>query len=231
MASPSSASLPVSALAPKPGGLSFVEAAALPQSSAIALQGTQWAGQGTRMCVNGAGGGSGAFVIQLAKAAGAHVTGVDNAGKQAWMRELGADEVVDYEADDWTRCGPFDLVLDLVAQRSVWAYRRALAPGGRYRCVGGTVRTLLRVLTAGIQGVDSGRLGMLLAVLEQRVGLSVTGMDVWVTVAGGVRATEPAVDLGIALAVASAYADIAVPADVVVCGEIGLAGEPARSAG
>ncbi len=75
------------------------------------------------------------------------------------------------------------------------------------------------------QGVDSGRLGMLLAVLEQRVGLSVTGMDVWVTVAGGVRATEPAVDLGIALAVASAGADIAVPADVVVCGEVGLAGE------
>ena len=75
------------------------------------------------------------------------------------------------------------------------------------------------------QGVDSGRLGMLLAVLQQRVGLSVSGLDVWVTVAGGVKATEPAVDLGIALAVASACADIAVAADVVVCGEIGLAGE------
>ena len=158
---------PVSALAPKPGGLSFVQASALPQSSAIALQGTQWAGQGTRMCVNGAGGGSGAFVIQLAKAAGAHVTGVDNAAKQAWMRELGADEVVDYEVDDWTRRGPFDLVLDLVAHRSVWAYRRALAPGGRYRCVGGTVRTLLRVLTAGsLLGAVSGRSLGVLAVRE-----------------------------------------------------------------
>ncbi len=154
---------PAGALAPKPGGLSFVEASALPQSSAIALQGTQWAGEGTRVCVNGAGGGSGAFAIQLAKAAGAHVTGVDNAGKQVWMRELGAHEVVDYEADDWTRCGPFDLVLDLVARRSIWAYRRALAPGGRYRCVGGTARTLLRVLTAGsLLGAASGRsLGML----------------------------------------------------------------------
>jgi DNA repair protein RadA/Sms len=75
------------------------------------------------------------------------------------------------------------------------------------------------------QGVDSGRLGMLLAVLEQRAGLSVAGTDVWVTVAGGVKAAEPAVDLGISLAVVSAMTDIAVPADVVVCGEIGLAGE------
>jgi DNA repair protein RadA/Sms len=75
------------------------------------------------------------------------------------------------------------------------------------------------------QGIDGGRLGMLLAVLEQRAGVSVAGMDVWVTVAGGVKAAEPAVDLGIALAVASAVAEVPVPADVVVCGEIGLAGE------
>ena len=153
----------VSGLAPKPAGLSFVDASALPQSSAIALQGTQWAGEGTRMCINGAGGGTGAFAVQLAKAAGVNVTGVDNAGKQAWMLELGADEVVDYESEDWTRRGPFDLVLDLVARRSIWAYRRAVAPGGRYRCVGGPARTLLRVLTAGsLLGAMSGRsLGML----------------------------------------------------------------------
>jgi len=75
------------------------------------------------------------------------------------------------------------------------------------------------------QGIDHGRLGMLLAVLEQRAGVSVAGKDVWVTVAGGVKAAEPAVDLGIALAVVSAVADVAVPPDVVVCGEIGLAGE------
>lgn len=75
------------------------------------------------------------------------------------------------------------------------------------------------------QGIDSGRLGMLLAVLEQRAGVSVAGKDVWVTVAGGVKAVEPAIDLGIALAVASAVTEVAVPADVVVCGEVGLAGE------
>ena len=66
------------------------------------------------------------------------------------MRSVGADEVVDYRAEDFTRITPhFDLVLDLVAHRSVFAYRRALAPGGVYRCVGGSVRSLLRVVTAG----------------------------------------------------------------------------------
>ena len=158
---------PAGALAPKPPALSFVEASAIPQSSVIALQGTRGVGAGTRLCVNGAGGGSGAFALQLARAVGAHVTGVDNAGKQDWMRELGADEVVDYRVEDWTRHGPFDVVLDLVAMRSVWAYRRALAPGGRYRCVGGTARTLLRVLTVGsLLGAVSGRSIGVLAVRE-----------------------------------------------------------------
>lgn len=75
------------------------------------------------------------------------------------------------------------------------------------------------------QGFDSGRLGMLLAVLAQRAGCSVAALDVWVTVTGGVRANEPAVDLAVALAVTSALADRAVPGGVAVCGEVGLAGE------
>jgi NADPH:quinone reductase-like Zn-dependent oxidoreductase len=113
--------------------------------------------------INGAGGGSGTFAIQLAKHLGAHVTGVDNAGKLDFMRMLGADEVIDYRADDFTRHGPYDLVLDLVAHRSVFAYRRALARGGRYLCVGGSVRSLLRVLTVGrVAGLVTGRsLGVL----------------------------------------------------------------------
>ena len=93
-----------------------------------------------RVLVNGAGGGTGSFAIQLAKRLGAHVTGVDNAGKLDFMRSLGADEVIDYRSEDFTRSDePYDLILDLVAHRSVFAYRRALAPGGRYRCVGGPV--------------------------------------------------------------------------------------------
>ena len=77
------------------------------------------------------------------------MTGADNARKLDFMRSLGADTVLDYRRQDFTREQPYDVVLDLVAHRSVFAYRRALAPGGHYQCVGGSVRTLLRVLTIG----------------------------------------------------------------------------------
>ena len=140
---------PESTLTHKPEELTFVEASTIPQAGAIALRGTATVGPGQRVLINGAGGGSGSFAIQLAKRAGAHVTGVDNAGKLDFMRSLGADEVIDYRSDDFTRSGPYDLILDLVAHRSVFAYRRALARGGVYRCVGGSVRSLLRVLTVG----------------------------------------------------------------------------------
>jgi NADPH:quinone reductase-like Zn-dependent oxidoreductase len=152
-----------SALAPKPPGLTFAQAATLPQAGAIALQGTDGAGPGHRVLINGAGGGSGSFAVQLARRLGAHVTGVDNAHKLDFMRSLGADEVLDYRRDDFTRQAPYDLVLDLVAHRSVFAYRRALARGGRYRCVGGPVRALLRVVTIGwLAGRLTGRrLGVL----------------------------------------------------------------------
>ena len=157
--------VPESVLALKPGGLTFAEASTIPQAGAIALQGTARAGVGRRVLVNGAGGGSGSFAIQLAKRAGSHVTAVDNAAKLDFMRRLGADEVIDYRRDDFTRHRePYDLVLDLVAHRSVFAYRRALAPGGRYLCVGGSVRALLRVLTIGATAglVTGRRLGVLL---------------------------------------------------------------------
>ncbi|WP_369374739.1 NAD(P)-dependent alcohol dehydrogenase [Promicromonospora sp. Populi] len=147
-----------SALAHKPAALTFAEASTLPQAGPIALQGTAAARPGSRVLVNGAGGGSGTFAVQLAKLAGAHVTGVDNAGKLDYVRSLGADHVIDYRSEDFTRIGPYDLVLDLVAHRSVLAYRRALAPGGRYLCVGGPVRTLLAILTAGtVIGLLTGR--------------------------------------------------------------------------
>lgn len=151
------------ALTHKPEELTFAEASTLPQAGAIALQGTAGIGPGQRMLINGAGGGSGSFAIQLAKHAGAHVIGVDNAEKLDFMRSLGADEVIDYRSQDFTRVDPSDLVLDFVADRSVFAYRRALTRGGRYRFVGGSVPTLLRVLTIGaILGRLTGcRLGLL----------------------------------------------------------------------
>ncbi len=140
---------PESTLALKPRTLTFAEASTLPQAGAIAMQGTATAAPGRRVLINGAGGGSGAFAVQLAKQAGAHVTGVDNAGKLEFMRSLGADDVIDYRSQDFTRGEPYDLVLDLVSYRSVFAYRRTLARGGRYLSVGGTTRSLLRITTGG----------------------------------------------------------------------------------
>ena len=159
---------PESALAHKPAQLTFAEASTIPQAGAIALQGTALAATGRRVLVNGAGGGSGTFAVQLAKRLGAHVTGVDNADKLDFMRSVGADDVIDYRRDDFTRgAQPYDLILDLVAYRSVFAYRRALAPGGTYRCVGGSVRALLRLLTVGwLTGRLTGRSIGILVVKE-----------------------------------------------------------------
>lgn len=159
---------PESALAHKPARLTFAEASTVPQAGAIALQGTDRAVAGSRVLINGAGGGSGSFAIQLAKRRGAQVTGVDNAAKLDFMRSVGADGVIDYSRDDFTRPDhPYDLILDLVASRSVFAYRRALAPGGTYRCVGGSVPSLLRVATGGrVLGRLTGRGIGFLAVKE-----------------------------------------------------------------
>ncbi|MFH8249473.1 NAD(P)-dependent alcohol dehydrogenase [Microbacterium sp. B2969] len=154
---------PASALALKPSALTFAEASTIPQSGAIALQAVARGKAGERMLLNGAGGGAGAFAVQLATRAGLHVTGVDNAAKLDFLRALGADEVIDYRAQDFTRTGPYDLVVDLVASRSVFAYRRSLAPGGRFLMVGGTLRALLRLLTLGtlVGAVSRTRLGVM----------------------------------------------------------------------
>jgi NADPH:quinone reductase-like Zn-dependent oxidoreductase len=157
-------SAPESVLAVKPESLSFAEVSALPQASAIATHAVALAEPGTRMLLNGAGGGSGSLAIQLAVAKGVHVTAVDNARKLDFLRSLGAQEVIDYRRDDFTRHGPYDLIVDLVARRSVFAYGRALAAGGRCVMVGGTMRTLLRMVTAGaLLGALTGkRLGLLI---------------------------------------------------------------------
>jgi len=145
--------VPQAALAPVPDGLTYEQAAALPQAGAIALQGIRDTGRvrpGQKVLINGGGGGSGMYAVQLAKLAGAEVTGVDNTEKLEFMRALGADHVIDYAREDFTRNGRgYDLILDLAAYRPASAYRRALMPGGRYLYVGGSVATLLQVLMIG----------------------------------------------------------------------------------
>jgi NADPH:quinone reductase-like Zn-dependent oxidoreductase len=140
-------------MALKPATLTFEEAAAIPQAGVIALRGIRDKGRvraGQRVLVNGAGGSAGSFAIQLARLCGAEVTGVDDTGKLDFMRTLGADHVVDYTREDFTRAGKqYDLILDLIAHRSAFAYRRALRPGGTCFFVGGSGAVLLQILLLG----------------------------------------------------------------------------------
>lgn len=184
------ACLPVADCAAVPAELGDEAAACLPQSGAIAVQGTAGVEAGRRVLVNGAGGGSGTFALQLATAAGARVTAVDNAGKQQWLRELGAETVLDHRRDDFTRSGVhYDLVLDLVATRSAPAVARALAASGTYRAVGGDVRTLASVglIGAAMRPVTGKRIG----ILAVRTGADVTAGLTRLAVNGRLR---PAVD-------------------------------------
>ena len=140
-------------LALKPARMTFEEAAAIPQAGVIALQGIRDKGKvqaGQKVLINGAGGGAGTFAVQLAKSYGAEVTAVDNTGKLDFMRSLGADHVIDYTREDFAKNRQqYDLILDVVAHRSAFAYRRALRPEGRYFAVGGSVAALFQILFLG----------------------------------------------------------------------------------
>lgn len=144
---------PEKTLLRKPASLTFEEAAAIPQGAMLALYGIRKKGQvqpGQQVLINGAGGSAGSFAVQLAKFYGAEVTGVDNTGKLDFLRSLGADHVIDYTRQDFTKSGKqYDLILDLIAHRSVFAYRRALKPDGTSFFVGGSLGTLFQILLLG----------------------------------------------------------------------------------
>jgi NADPH:quinone reductase-like Zn-dependent oxidoreductase len=137
----------------KPGTMSFEQAAAMPQAGLVALQGLCDKGQlqsGARVLINGAGGGAGSFALQIAKSLGAEVTGVDSARKLEFMRSLGANSVIDCAREDFTKNGKrYELILDLVARRSVFDCRRSLSPTGRYVLAGGSIPRTLEVLILG----------------------------------------------------------------------------------
>jgi NADPH:quinone reductase-like Zn-dependent oxidoreductase len=140
-------------LARKPAAMTFEQVAAIPQAGVIALQGIRDKGQvkpRQKVLINGAGGGAGSFAVQLAKLYGAEATGVDNSDKLEFMRSIGADHVIDYKREDFTRNGKeYDLILDMQAYHSVFAYARALSRGGSYYAVGGSVATFFQILLLG----------------------------------------------------------------------------------
>jgi NADPH:quinone reductase-like Zn-dependent oxidoreductase len=141
------------ALTAMPGFLTFEQAAAVPQAGGLAMAGLEKGGPlrpGQRVLMNGGGGGVGTFAIQIAKASGVEVTGVDGPGKLDLMSELGADHVIDFTGEDFTRSGEqYDLILDVVCRRSVAEYRRALRPRGRCGVVGGSTRRLIGAAALG----------------------------------------------------------------------------------
>ncbi len=140
-------------LVPKPGNISFEEAAAVPLAALTALQGLRDFGlvqPGQKVLVNGASGGVGTFAVQLAKHFGAEVTAVCSTTKADLARSLGADHVTDYTREDFTRSGrQYDLILAVNGFHSIFDYRRALSPRGRYAMVGGSARQLLQALLLG----------------------------------------------------------------------------------
>ena len=146
------ACVPAAEMIPVPPGLADEIAACLPQAGGIAVTGTEGLTPGDRLLINGAGGGSGTMALQLAKAAGAHVTAVDNSGKTEWLKSLGADEVIDYQAQDFASTGAqWDRILDMVATRGPARIARALSYGGVYKATGGDVRELLSLLLGGLR--------------------------------------------------------------------------------
>lgn len=138
---------PEKLLAHKPSSMSFEQAAALPQAGLLALQGLRYKGdveKGQELLINGAGGGVGPLALQYAKMKGADVTCVDRKEKFGPLKALGADHLIDYTEQDYTKTGKqYDRILDVTAKRSISEYKRALKPGGVFAMIGGSMGWLL----------------------------------------------------------------------------------------
>ncbi len=140
-------------LAIKPANLSFEEAAAVPMAALTALQALRDQGHiqpGQKVLINGASGGVGTFAVQIAKSFEAEVTAVCSTGNLDNARSLGADHVIDYTKEDFTKSGQqYDLILAANGYHPISAYKRALAPKGTYVMAGGKMGQLFQALVMG----------------------------------------------------------------------------------
>jgi NADPH:quinone reductase-like Zn-dependent oxidoreductase len=147
------AATPVGSLALKPANLTFEQAAAVPVAGMTALQGLRDEGKiqpGQKVLIQGAAGGVGTFAVQIAKAFGAEVTAVCSTRNLDQARALGADHVIDYTQEDFTQSGEqYDLILGVNGFHPLSAYKRALAPQGRYVMAGGTPAQIFQAMLLG----------------------------------------------------------------------------------
>lgn len=166
-------------IALKPQSLSFAEAAALPLAAVTSLQCLRDAGgviEGCRVLLVGASGGTGCSAVQIAKALGAHVTAICSAKNEAFVRELGADEVHDYNSGSPvpTGCPPFDVVYDMVSSTDPQDHqyeadvRPLLAPAGKYVCINGSLLDFVRSVVSNRIGLNLQRRGVNLVEYKQR---------------------------------------------------------------
>ena len=137
----------------KPTNSSFEEAAAVPVAAITALQGLRDKGQiqpGQKVLINGASGGVGTFAVQIAKSFDAEVTGVCSSRNVDVLRSIGADHVIDYTQEDFTKSGQrYDLIFAVNGFHPISAYRRALTPQGRYVAAGGSLVQIMQALLLG----------------------------------------------------------------------------------
>jgi NADPH:quinone reductase-like Zn-dependent oxidoreductase len=145
--------VPERALVLKPSNITFEQAATVPVSAVTALQGLRDHGHiqpGQKVLINGASGGVGTFAVQIAKALGAEVTAVCSTSKVAMMRSIGADHVIDYMREDFTQNGQrYDLIIAANGNRSIFDYKRALSPNGKYVMTGGSVAQMFQAMLLG----------------------------------------------------------------------------------
>ena len=155
------------AFATLPAGVTYEESATLPHAAVLALQSLRSGRKiqpGHRVLINGASGSVGPFAVQIAKALGAEVTGVCSTAKMEMVQSAGADHVIDYTHEDFTRNGQrYDRIIDIAGSRSILACRRALRPHGTYLWVGGPTSSLLQAVVLGplISLVANRSIGML----------------------------------------------------------------------
>jgi NADPH:quinone reductase-like Zn-dependent oxidoreductase len=161
-------------LALKPASMTFEEAAAVPMAAITALHGLRDQGRiqpGQKVLINGASGGVGTFAVQIAKSLGAEVTGVCSTRKLDMVRSIGADQVIDYTREDFTRSGQrYDLILAAGGYHPISDYRRALSPEGIYVCVGGSMAQYSQALLLGplISMMGSKKMGVVMPKPNQK---------------------------------------------------------------